>query len=85
VPLGDGDEKDKSLCVDVVPVTAPGPRSGPLARCMDMITAEEVIRRITSYFDGGVVKYLDAAEAVIALNAIENWRQALTAVESEKP
>lgn len=42
VPLGDGDEKDKpeSLCVDVV---------GTLPHCMDMITAEDVIRRIELY------------------------------------
>ena len=39
VPLGDGDDKDRpeNLCVDVV---------GSLPRCMDMITADEVIRRI---------------------------------------
>jgi hypothetical protein len=45
VPLGDGDEKDRpeELCVDVV---------GTLPRCMDMITADEVIRRIELYLDG---------------------------------
>jgi ADP-heptose:LPS heptosyltransferase len=47
VPLGDGDEKDRpeELCVDVV---------GTLPRCMDMITADEVIRRIELYLDGWV-------------------------------
>src|SRR5690606_10470166 len=37
-PLGDGDPKDEpdQLCVDVV---------GDLPRCMDMITADDVIRR----------------------------------------
>ncbi len=50
VPLGDGDYKDgpDELCVDVV---------GNLPRCMDMITAEEVIRRIEWYFDGGAIEY----------------------------
>ena len=52
VPLGDGDEKDRpeALCVDVV---------SDLPRCMDMITAEDVIRRIESYFDGGSLRYLE--------------------------
>ena len=52
VPLGDGDYKDgpDELCVDVV---------GTLPRCMDMITAEEVIRRIQWYFDGGAIEYLN--------------------------
>lgn len=48
LPLGDGDEKDapEQLCVDVV---------GSLPRCMDMITADEVIRRIEMYFEGGIL------------------------------
>jgi hypothetical protein len=53
VALGDGDPKDDAseLCVDVV---------GEFPRCMDMTTAEEVIRRIELYFDGGAVGYLDS-------------------------
>ncbi len=48
VPLGDGDSKDRpeELCVDVV---------GELPRCMDLITADEVIRRIELYIDGGAI------------------------------
>ncbi len=42
-PLGDGDDKDNSLCVDVV---------GDLPHCMDMISADEVIRRIEGYYEG---------------------------------
>ena len=51
VPLGDGDDRDKpgNLCLDVV---------GGLPRCMDMISAGEVIRRIGRYFEGGALKYL---------------------------
>ncbi|RPJ72406.1 MAG: ADP-heptose--LPS heptosyltransferase, partial [Acidobacteria bacterium] len=47
VPIGDGDEKDHpdQLCVNV---------AGDLPRCMDMITAAEVIRRIELYFAGGM-------------------------------
>lgn len=53
VPLGDGDDKDQpsQLCVNV---------AGNLPRCMDMITADEVIRRIELYFDGGACRYLPA-------------------------
>jgi ADP-heptose:LPS heptosyltransferase len=49
VALGDGDEKDApdQLCVNVV--------DGRLPRCMDMITAREVIERIELYFDGGLL------------------------------
>lgn len=55
VPLGDGDEKDRpqALCVDPV---------GELPRCMDMITADEVIRRIELYFRGDAVRYLVSEE-----------------------
>ena len=62
LPLGDGDEKDNpdQLCVDVV---------GTLPRCMDMITADEVIRRIETYFDGGLLRYLDAAPVLPAAPA----------------
>ena len=77
MPLGDGDEKDepKHLCVDVVNKThrtgeKAGKRSSmqsyPLPRCMDMISAEEVIRRIELYFTGGACKYLTPAEARLA-------------------
>jgi hypothetical protein len=48
--LGDGDEKDKpeNLCVNVV---------DELPRCMDMITTSEVIRRIETYYKGGILKF----------------------------
>ena len=51
VPLGDGDEKDlpEHCCVDVV---------GTLPRCMDLITAADVIRAIEIYFEGGAASYL---------------------------
>jgi len=50
LPLGDGDAKDQpdERCVDVV---------GELPRCMDMITSEEVVRRIEMYFVGDLLRY----------------------------
>ncbi len=72
VPLGDGDEKDGHLCIDVVQVAdAPGASTRPLPRCMDMITAEEVCRRIGLYFAGGTARYLTAAEARCAAEALQ--------------
>lgn len=51
VPLGDGDEKDapQNCCVDVV---------GTLPHCLDLVSAEDVIRAIEVYFAGGAVAYL---------------------------
>jgi len=66
VRLEDGDEKDGSLCSDVLSADAEHARSGPLPRCMDMITAAEVARRIELYFQGGVVKFLTPGQAALA-------------------
>jgi hypothetical protein len=80
VPLGDGDEKDNpdKMCVDLVSAGdgASTPAKNALAypreqwphllpRCMNMITAEEVIRRIELYFAGGTVRYLTPQEIEI--------------------
>lgn len=75
VPLGDGDEKDHpdQLCVDVV---------GTLPRCMDMITPTEVARRIETYFDGGVIPYLDGAQARVAARAVDSSRPTVTTAKS---
>lgn len=58
-PIGDGDSKDAapSLCVDVV---------NNLPRCMDMISADDVIARVNLYFRGGICRYLTSAEAKIS-------------------
>jgi ADP-heptose:LPS heptosyltransferase len=63
IRLRDGDQRDaaKHRCVDVV---------GELPRCMDMITPSEVIRRIESYFQGGVLRYLSPRQATTALQGI---------------
>jgi ADP-heptose:LPS heptosyltransferase len=70
VPLGDGDKKDESLCVNVLPRDLAAERSGPLPRCMDMISAEEVARRVELYFQGGSVRYLNSAQAAVAAERI---------------
>lgn len=51
IPLRDGKKQDRRgrRCVDVV---------GSLPRCMHMITPEEVIRRIESYYSGGILRPL---------------------------
>jgi ADP-heptose:LPS heptosyltransferase len=63
VALEDGDERDQPdrLCTDVV---------GKLPRCMHMITPAEVIRRIESYFEGGLVSYLTAKETEAASKGV---------------
>lgn len=60
-PLGDGEAADKRLCVDV---------RGELPACMDLITADEVIRRIELYLAGGTARALDADEATRAAEAV---------------
>lgn len=60
LPLGDGDGNDRNLCVDVVQ---------GLPRCMEMITPEDVIRRIELPFQGGVCRYLSADQARL-LNSV---------------
>jgi ADP-heptose:LPS heptosyltransferase len=59
-PVGDGDEKDapENLCVFPVPV-APDLR---IARCMDLIGADDVIRAIELYHRGGAFHYLDDSD-----------------------
>ena len=79
VPLGDGDEKDKpdNLCIDVVTKEIRGIGGNKkavekyfLPRCMDMITPEEVARRIEMYFSGGAASYLTPEQARIARSVI---------------
>ena len=37
-----------------------------LPKCLDMISAEEVIRRVELYFNGGAIDYLTAEQAAAA-------------------
>jgi ADP-heptose:LPS heptosyltransferase len=82
---GDEKDNPDKLCADVVPssngaarpLAARNALAYPreqwphlLPRCMDMITAEEVIRRVESYFTGGVLRYLTETGAQIAERAL---------------
>ncbi len=55
-PVGDGDEKDNDLCENPVQLT-PELR---IPQCMNMISAEDVIRRIEMYYEGGALQYNSA-------------------------
>ncbi|HWQ92775.1 MAG TPA: glycosyltransferase family 9 protein [Clostridia bacterium] len=61
--LRDGDHRDRPghLCVDQVE---------GLPRCMSLITAEEVIRRVELYFAGGVLKRLSPGQARAARRGV---------------
>jgi ADP-heptose:LPS heptosyltransferase len=52
-PVGDQDAKDQDLCPHPVAVAA----DLKIARCMEMIRAEDVIRRIEMYYEGGLLCY----------------------------
>ena len=45
-----------------------------LPRCLDMISAEDVIRRIELYFDGGAVDYLTAQQAELSAKLVLPYR-----------
>jgi ADP-heptose:LPS heptosyltransferase len=62
IPLGDGRENDATEHLCAAPV-------GDLPRCMDMISPDDVIRRIEYYFEGGTISPLTSAQAENARRA----------------
>lgn len=70
VPLGDGSEHDRPnrLCERSV--------EGRLPRCMEMITAGDVIRRIEGYFEGGAARALEPDEYATARPFLAAGREA---------
>ena len=72
VPLGDGDPRDRNLCLDVVYPKAPRRSSShsthnpdlstplPLPRCMSMITPVDAICAIERYHEAGACKRLNS-------------------------
>ena len=97
VPLGDGDAKDApdKLCVDVVEPATGRRQTGAawaaehstlntqlfLPRCLDLITAEDAIRRIQLYFDGGAARFLNEWECEACAAAIPDlgWEKSVRA------
>jgi ADP-heptose:LPS heptosyltransferase len=73
-PLGDGNERDlpNQICEDVV---------GDLPRCMDLITAGDVIGRVEGYFRGGAAEYLTQEQAQSAARSVTEHRR----FESSRP
>ena len=63
VPLGDGDEKDRPENLCVAPVAIAPDRHLP--RCLDLITAADVIRAVELYHAGGALRYLDTPTAPV--------------------
>ncbi len=59
LPVGDGDEKDLPQNLCLLPVRLSPEQVIP--RCMDLITATDVIRAIELYHDGGALEYLAPA------------------------
>lgn len=57
VALNDGTDQDKpeSLCTNTIVHLSP--KTKVLPKCMDMISAEDVCKRIEIYFAGGIVSY----------------------------
>jgi ADP-heptose:LPS heptosyltransferase len=68
LPLHDGSEHDlpEKLCVDVLE---------GLPRCMHLITAAEVARRIELYFEGGALTYLSPPQARRAADVLRSARE----------
>lgn len=51
--VGDGDQKDRDLCVYPIKVRT----DLQIPRCMQMVTPADVIRRIELYYEGGALQY----------------------------
>jgi len=78
--LGDGDEKDKSLCLEpvdlnkkILPPNTKKEVDLKIPKCLHMITHKHVIEAIESYYEGGVVKYG------------EGWNGVQSKLNKEKP
>jgi ADP-heptose:LPS heptosyltransferase len=56
--VGDGDAKDQDLCVLPVEITP----QLKIPHCMNIIRAEDVIRRIELYMEGGSLRYTTGSE-----------------------
>jgi len=66
-PLGDGNERDapNQICQNVL---------GDLPHCRDLITTDDVIRRVEGYFRGGAANFLTAEQAQVTARAVVDRR-----------
>lgn len=76
VPLGDGDEKDQPQNLCIQPVETRTQRNAALQsivlpRCMEMITPDDVIRRIENYYLGGALDYLSPGQGARGLDGAD--------------
>jgi len=55
--VNDGDEKDQDDKLCIYPVSIEGKEITSIPKCMDMIKAEDVIRAIEMYYEGGALQY----------------------------
>lgn len=77
--VGDGDAKDhEDLCVAPVELTA----GLSIPKCMNMITADDVIRRINLYFEGGACHYVVPRADVASLNGGDRSPQSVTSTST---
>ncbi|MEO2029536.1 MAG: glycosyltransferase family 9 protein [Fuerstiella sp.] len=69
--VGDGDAKDRSnQCEQPVEVAS----DLVIPKCMDMISADDVIRRIEMYYEGGALQFQSNGNVVAAQRAAGNGR-----------
>jgi len=68
VPLKDGDEKDKSLCVHPVP----DGHGQTIPKCLDMISTDDVVRAITLYVENS---YTPPVESLPSTSIITHSKQ----------
>lgn len=69
VPLGDGDEKDRSnLCLYPMETLYKGAKQA-ISKCMASITTEDVIRAVERFYEGQVLKYHPSKTISLKYNA----------------
>jgi hypothetical protein len=74
VPLGDGDEKDRAnLCLYPLETSYKDAKQA-ISKCMASITPEDVIRAITRFYDGLVLKYHPSKTVSLKYNACDRGK-----------
>jgi ADP-heptose:LPS heptosyltransferase len=76
--VGDGDQKDRELCLYPVEIDS----ELRIPRCLDMIRPHDVIRHIELYYEGGALQYNKAARDTESASEEEVLPAAVTAGRS---